>query len=308
MIRLGEVGLIQRLMPEHSRFRPRIKLLLVLVGIFLMCIAWSNPQWGLKREKVKRKSSDVFICLDISNSMLAQDLAPSRIARARKFSQKLVEKLEGDRVGVLVFAGNAYVHMPLTIDYSAAELFLDSASPEQILTQGTSFAAAIESAELSFEDNNDQYKALIIISDGENHDEEAIKRAEEARKKGVLIFTVGAGTEKGGYIPMEYKGYRDFKRDKNGELVMSKMNPESLKAIAEAGGGDYYNIVDGEEAVLASLEQKIKEIEKREFEERLFDEHESYYWIFLIPAFILLVIEFLISYRKSNILSGRDIL
>lgn len=305
--RLGNEELVQQLMPSHSKVRQWLKFGFIALALLFLGFSYANPQWGTKREKVKRKSSDVFIALDISRSMNVTDIAPSRLERSKKFARKLVEKLQGERVGVIIFAGNAYVHMPLTIDYSAASLFIDSANPDQILTQGTAIESAISVAELSFEEDNDQHKALIIISDGENHDEEAIAKAKKANEKGMLIFTVGAGTSEGGYVPISYGGYSDFKRDKFGDLVRSKIDEKQLTEVAEAGGGVYYNIRSGEEAVLTSLGQRIDEIEKRDFEQRMFDEHESYFWVFLIPAILFLLIEFLMSYRRSNILSGRDI-
>lgn len=307
MERLGNEELVQQLMPYYSKVRQWFKFVFIIISILFLGLAYANPQWGTKREKVKRKSSDVFIALDISRSMNTADLQPSRLERSKKFATKLINQLQGERIGVIVFAGNAYVHMPLTIDYSAASLFIDSANPEQILTQGTAIESAIELAELSFEKDNDQHKALVVISDGENHEEAAISKAKQAYDKGMLIFTVGAGTPEGGYVPVIFGGYSDYKRDKFGELVRSKLNEDMLQQVADAGGGDYYNIISGEETVLTSLKQKIEEIEKREFEQRMFDEYESYFWIFLIPGILFLVIEFLISYRRSNIISGRDI-
>ncbi len=304
---LGNPEILEQMMPRFSNPRLWFKFIFISLAILFLSLSWANPQWGTKREKVKRKSSDVFIALDISNSMNATDIAPSRLERSKKFARKLVEKLEGERVGVIIFAGNAYVHMPLTIDYSAAELFLDSANPSMILTQGTSIKSAVELAELAFEEDNEQYKALIIISDGENHEPQAIERAKEAHEKGMLIYTVGTGTEAGAYVPVNFGGYNDFKRDKSGALVRSVLNEVMLEEIAEAGGGKYYNVTAGDEAILNSLKEKIKEIEKREFEQRMFDEYESYFWIFLIPGLLFLLIEFLISYRRSNIISGRDI-
>lgn len=307
MDRLGDERLVEQLMPSYSKVRQWFKFICIVLAFLFLGISYANPQWGTKRESVKRKSSDVFIALDISRSMNATDIAPSRLERSKKFARKLVEKLQGERIGVIVFAGNAYIHMPLTIDYSAASLFIDSANPEQILTQGTAIESAIATAELSFVEDSDQHKALIIISDGENHDDLAVARSKEAFNNGMLIFTVGAGTDKGGYVPVSYGGYSDYKRDKSGELVRSRLNEEMLQKVAEAGGGNYYNIISGEEAVLNSLQQRIEDIEKKEFEQRMFDEYESYFWIFLIPAFLFLLIEFLISYRRSNLISGRDL-
>ncbi len=303
----GNEAVLQQMMPFHSQVRQWLKFILIALTILFMSFAWSNPQWGTKREKIQRKGSDVFIALDVSVSMNAKDLAPNRLERSKKFAEKLIEKLKGNRVGVIIFAGTAHIHMPLTIDYSAAKLFIESANPQQILTQGTSFESAIDLAELAFEQDEDKYKALIFISDGENHNENSLQAAKDANSRGMLIFTVGAGTTNGANIPVEFGGYIDQKRDQYGELVRTKINEDFMRQVAESGGGDYYNIISGEDAILKALERRISEVEKREFEERMFDEYESYFWIFIIPAILFLIFEFLISNKTQRILSDKDI-
>ncbi len=304
--KLGDAALVKRLMPEYSRYREWGKFLFFTIAIAFIAVAWANPQWGTKKETVKRKSTDVFIAMDISNSMDVTDIAPTRLDRAKRFGQRLIDQLSGDRVGIIIFAGNAHIHSPLTTDYNTAKMLLESVNTKQILTQGTAIKNAIDLAEMSYDEDDEQHKALIIISDGENHDQGAVERATQALGNNILVFTVGAGTKNGGYIPLDLNGYNDYKRDNTGQLIKSKLNEEMLSEISKAGGGAYYNVAAGEDQVLAVLKDRISQIEKKEFEARMFEEHESYFWIFLIPAILLLIIEFVLSYRKGNILSGKD--
>ena len=302
----GDFQLMKRLMPEMSKYKHGIKFAILMVALSFMIIGWANPQWGTKKEKVKRKSVDVFIALDISQSMLAEDISPNRLERAKKFSQKLINELKGERIGIIIFAGNAYLQMPLTTDYAAAELFVRSANIRQAPTQGTAISEAIDLAERSFEQNNKQHKALIIITDGENHDQVAIERAKQANENGLLIFTVGVGTEEGAYIPTIYAGQRGVKRDKTGNPVRSKINELMLNDLASAGEGVYYNLVDGDK-VVGVLQERIDKVEKREFEQRSFNEFESYFQYFLAVGFFLILLEFFVSYRKSKWLEGKDL-
>ena len=303
--KFGELTLIERLTPQMSKYKHTFKFVLLMLAMTLFIFALSNPQWGTKKEKVKRKSIDVFVALDISESMLAQDISPSRLERAKNFSQNLVQGLRGERMGVIIFAGNAYLQMPLTTDYAAAQLFLKSANTKQAPTQGTAISEAIDLAERSFEEDNKHHKALIVITDGENHDEETLLRAKEANENGLMIFTVGVGTQGGAYIPMYYAGQAGFKMDKSGNPVKTSLNPQMLADIAEAGNGEYYNLVDGEK-VINALKGRIETIEKREFEARSFSEFESYFQYFLAFGLLFLIIEFMISYRKNRWFGNKD--
>ncbi len=303
--KFGNLSLMEQLVPQMSKYKHNFKFVLLLLGLILSIIALSNPQWGTKKEKINRKSIDVFIALDISQSMLAQDISPSRLERAKNFCQNLVAGLKGERMGVIIFAGNAYLQMPLTTDYAAAQLFLKSANTKQAPTQGTAISEAIDLAERSFEEDNKHHKALIIVTDGENHDEETLQRAAKARENGLMIFTVGVGTAGGAYIPMYYAGQAGFKMDKTGNPVKTSLNEQMLGDIAKAGDGVYYNLVDGEKVVNA-LKERIEKIEKREFEQRSFTEFESYFQYFLAFGLLFLLIEFMISYRKNRWLGDKD--
>lgn len=304
--KFGETSLMKQLMPKMSRYKHPVKFSLLMLVLAFLVVGWANPQWGSKKEKVKRKSLDVFIALDISQSMMAEDIPPNRMERAKKFAQDLVEELKGERIGIIIFAGNAYLQMPLTTDYAAAQLFLRSANPEMAPSQGTAISDAIELAEQSFEEENKHHKVLIVISDGENHEEAALERAEQANDNGLLIYTIGAGTEEGSFIPVNYGARQDYKRDKTGNPVRSRINEQILKDIAAEGVGQYFNILRGQEVSLA-LRNSIEQLEKREFETRSFEDYESYFQYFIAAALFFLIIEFLISYRKSAWLEGKDI-
>ena len=304
--KFGDTTLMARLMPQMSKYKHISKLVLLLLSLSFLIVGWANPQWGTKKEKVKKKSADIFIALDVSTSMYARDISPDRLERAKQFTQKLIQRLKGERLGTIIFAGNAYLQMPLTTDYAAAQLFLKSANPSMAPTQGTAIYEAIDLAERSFEEDNKHHKALIIITDGEDHDEETLQRAKQAHENGLLIFTIGVGTPGGALIPLNIGGRIDHKRDKTGNPVMSKLNEQMLRDLADAGAGEYFNLSNSD-GVIDAVQDRIDRIEKREFEQRLFNEYESYFQYFIAFALLLLVIEFLLSYRKSKWLEGKDI-
>lgn len=298
--RFGESALMERLMPEVSRYKHYLKFGLLLLALALLAIGWANPQYGARLAKYKRKSVDVFIAFDVSQSMLAQDVSPSRLARASRFAQSLVEGLSSERLGLILFAGSAFVQSPITQDFNSIILSLRSANPDMIPNQGTAIADAIGLAEQSFEENNKSHKALIIITDGENHDEDAVSRAGEARENGMLIFTVGVGTEAGSFIPVVENGRETYKRDNTGNPVMSRLNEKTLRQVAEAGDGAYFNLSAGSNRVLEALKARIGEMEKRELEQRVFSEYNSYFQWFVGLAILILLIEFLVSYRRNR--------
>ncbi len=307
MQEFGNTTLLAQMMPLYSKYKHTVKFLLLLFGLSTLIIAWANPQWGTKREKVKQKSVDIFIALDISQSMMAEDIRPNRLERARKFSQQLVNTLKGNRMGIILFAGNAYLQMPLTTDYAAAQLFLRSANPNQAPTQGTAISDALDLAEQSFEEDNKQHKAIIIITDGETHDQETIQFAQEAAKNGLLIYTVGVGTPSGGLIPAVIGGREDYKRDQSGNPVRSALNEKMMQDLADVGNGNYFNLVSSNpDEVSESLKTSIDRMEKREFEARVFNEYESYFQYFIALAILFLGAEFLISYRKNRWLGEKD--
>lgn len=305
--RFGDPRLMGQLMPQVSRYRYFLKFALLLLALALLAIAWANPQYGMRLAKAEAKSVDIMIAFDISQSMLAEDLPPSRLVRARRFAQNLVENLKGERAGLILFAGSAFVQSPVTIDFSAILQALRSASPSMIPNQGTAIGEAIGLAAESFEQNNKNHKALIIITDGENHEEDALAQARAARADGLLIFTVGVGTEEGSFIPVEENGRQAYKRDNAGQPVVSRLNEGMLREIAQAGEGAYFNLSTGSGQVLDALGEAIGRMEKRALEHQAFSEYNSYFQWFTGLAALLLLLEFLLPYRSSRRLTGKDI-
>lgn len=300
---LGEYSLVETL-TQHSSSKLKIwQYIIVLVIFALLIIAWANPQWGAKREKVKSKSSDIFIALDISNSMYCQDVAPSRLEQAKRFASQLVHQLRGERIGLILFAGNAYLQMPLTSDYAAAEVFIQSANPDLAGTQGTAIGEAIRKAQDGFTGDAKFHRVMIIITDGEDHDPDALEMAKQAQQEGMIIFTVGVGTADGSFIPMLVRGNEDWKRDEQGQPVRTKLNETLLQEIAAEGGGSYFYL-NNSTNILKEIDQKVDVLEKREFEERSFTEYESYFQIFLGLGILGILLQWMLS---NNILSRKNV-
>ena len=298
-LRLSDDDLFKRLSPHFSWGKKHLKFGLLLLSVALLCIAWANPQWGNKKEKSRAQSSDVFIALDISQSMMAEDISPNRLERAKRLTQNIVRSLKGNRIGLIYFAGSAYLQMPLSNDYSAAEIFLQSANTNQAGTQGTAIVEAIELALRAFEDDKQYQRSLVIVTDGESHDGLAIAKAAEALDKGLVVFTVGIGTEEGGFIPFLDRGRESYKRDKDGQPVKSSLNIQLLKDLAENGGGEYYLVQEGNQ-IITGLKTEIDRLEKQEVEQRSFSEYGSYFQYFLGIALLLLLIEYLITNRARQ--------
>lgn len=302
---LGEESLIRTLAQHASQRLKQWHYILVLLIFTMLVIAWANPQWGAKREKVKSRSSDIFIALDISNSMYCQDVAPSRLDQAKRFATQLVHQLRGERIGLILFAGNAYLQMPLTSDYAAAEVFIQSANPDLAGTQGTAIGDAIRTAQEGFTEDVKYHRVMIVISDGEDHDADAIEMAKEANAGGMIIFTVGVGTAEGSFIPMMIRGNEDWKRDEQGQPVRTKLNESLLQEVATSGGGSYFYL-SNTNSILRDIEQRVDVLEKREFEERSFTEYESYFQVFLGLGILGILLQWVLSnnlivFRKNDL-------
>ena len=295
----ARIETIQRLFPDWSIRKVWLKSTLILLAIALLIVAWSNPQWGNRKQTIKVESTDVVIALDISQSMLAQDISPNRMERAKFFVSELINKLRGDRIGLIFFAGSAYLQMPLSDDLASAQTFVKSANPNQAGTQGTVIADAIELSETIFSDNSANQKALIVISDGENHEQEAIEAARNALDNGIHTYTLGIGTREGAFIPLNVQGNRVYKTDAQGQAVRSSLNADILLEIAEAGQGEFY-MIDQSLSALSQLDEEIDKLEKQEVEQRSFTDFNSYFQYFLFLAIVLLIIEYILSTKKTN--------
>jgi Ca-activated chloride channel family protein len=298
--KIGNIDLIKRLMPDRNEKKSLIKFIVFNVILFFLIIALAQPQMGTKMEKVQRKGIDVMIALDVSKSMLSQDVVPSRLEKSKLLIQTLLKKLDGDRVGLVIFAGNAYLQMPLTVDYSSLMLYLRSVNTNSVPTQGTIITDALEKSENAFNATDKKHKAIIVITDGEDHEENAIDKAEELASDGTKIFTVGVGTPNGGTIPIynESGNKVDEKKDENGQPIISKMNPNMLQALAKAGNGNYY-VLDNSKQVADFISKDIAKIETKTINDKVFTDFVEQFQYFLLFALLLLVADFFITYRKK---------
>ncbi|MBV7528854.1 VWA domain-containing protein [Chitinophaga sp. sic0106] len=290
--RIGDPALVEKLFTGYSRKLFVLKFFLIFFAFFFGVIGLANLQKGSRMEKITRKGVDVMIALDVSKSMLATDVQPDRLTRAKQLITKLMDKLENDRIGLVVFAGNSYLQMPLTIDYSAAKMYLSTVSPDMIPTQGTAIGQAIQTADDAFNKKERKHKALIVISDGEDHDETAVQKTKAAFENGVVINTIGIGSTTGSPLPDPETG--GYKKDREGNTVVSKLNEGELKGIAYAGHGIYEHLENNTDDVVNTLAAKIDSMEQKEFGENIFTDYNSYFQYFLGVALALLLIEFFI--------------
>ena len=295
----GSAELINDLMPNVSFKRPTIKFYIMLFAFVLLIITIAGPQYGSKLQTVKRKGIELIVALDVSNSMMAQDIEPNRLDRAKRAISRLVDKLQNDRVGFIVFAGEAYVQLPITTDYASAKMFLNSINTDIVGTQGTAIGAAINKGISSFTTQEDVNRAIIVITDGENHEDDPIAAASAAADKGIKIYTVGMGLPKGAPIPVVGGRSNDFMKDRDGNVVISKLDEQTLQKIAITGNGAYIpanNIRNG----INSLVDELSELEKSELEAKVYTDYDDQFQYFAALALLLIIIEFLILERKNR--------
>ena len=297
----GESKLVKELMHSFSKGRTQIKNMLTLLIFIALIIGIANPQVGTKMEEVKREGVDLMIAIDLSNSMMAEDIKPNRLERAKLAISQLINKLQGDRIGLIVFAGEAYVQLPITTDYSAAKLFLSTVNTNIVPTQGTEIAKAIDLSIQSFDMENAQNKAIIIITDGENHDEKAIESAEQASELGIFVHTLGMGLSKGGPIPIynKYGNRTGYRKDRDGNTVVSKLNENLLQQIANAGKGTYVR-ANNSKAGLSTLFAEINKMEKKEIGTMVFTEYKDRFQLFIGLALLLLIIDLILLGKKNK--------
>jgi len=298
MARFGDLNLVEKLSQSTRRSRQIVKATLVIFSILFMTLALARPQIGTKLEEVEREGVDVFVALDVSASMLAEDIKPSRLEKAKHEISSFIDILEGDRIGLIAFAGDAFIQCPLTLDYGAAKTFLNVMDPSLIPEPGTNLSAAIELAMESFESQERKYKTVILITDGEDHGNNATEAAEMADEEGVIVFTVGIGSPKGVPIPVyNNRGVRTgFKKDRNDDLIMTKLDEITLQKIALTTGGKYYHSTTGETR-LADIYDEIRKMEKKKLGSMKFSQYEDRFQWVLSFAVLLLIAEILISER-----------
>ncbi len=297
---LGDWTLLERLMPEYSSTRSTLKFILLMIAWVFLVMALAGPQIGSKLEKIKRKGIDVVFALDVSNSMMAQDITPSRLERSKQAISRLLDKMDNDRVGLVIFAGKAYVQMPVTSDYAAAKLFLSGVNPGMVPTQGTAIGQAIDRSASCFAEGK-QSRAIIVITDGENHEDDAVDAARRAAAQGIKVFTVGMGLPDGAPIPL-YNGALQigYKTDEQGQTVITKLDDKMLSEIAVAGNGMYVRASNSQSGVKEVFD-KLNSLEKTEYDSRFFSDYEERFQYMLIAALIVLLAELFLVERKSRL-------
>ncbi|MHB1921334.1 MAG: VWA domain-containing protein [Chitinophagaceae bacterium] len=297
--KIGDPELVEQLFTGYSLKRYRLKFILLFFAFFLGVIGLANPQMGDKMEKITRKGVDVVIALDVSKSMLSQDVQPDRLERAKQLVNDLLDKMSNDRVGLVVFAGNAYLQMPLTVDFSAARMYLHTVNPDMVPTPGTDIGQAIARSNEAFDQQERKHKAIILITDGEDHDPTALEETQKAFADGVVVHTVGIGSVEGSPILDPDTGH--YMKDSKGQTVISRLNQKELEEIAAAGHGIYQHL-DNPDEVAKNLEAQLEKMGQKEYGENIFTDYKSYFQYFLGVALVLLLMECFIPEVKKPIL------
>ena len=296
----GDLEIVKRLSPESSVFKPVFKLVVILLALLGLILGLVNPKIGTKLETVKREGIDIVFAMDVSKSMLAEDVAPNRLEKSKQVVSQIINQLGSDRIGIVAYAGSAFPVLPITTDYSVAKMFLQSMNTDIVSSRGTSLDEAIKLSSTYFDEKSKTSKLLILISDGEDHSEGAQAAAEEANKLGMRIITVGIGTEKGGTIPLKRNGVvESYQRDQNDEVVITKLNQPDLEAIAKATKGGYVSGNNTKE-VLEYIKKTLDNIQKTEFESTQMADFQSQFQWFLGFAFVLLFLDVFLLEKKTN--------
>jgi Ca-activated chloride channel family protein len=298
--RFGNPELLAQLMPNVSAIRPVVKFIMIATALLLVVVVLARPQFGTRTDEVKRQGIEVMVVLDISNSMLAQDVQPSRLEKSKQVLSRLIDEMENDRVGMVVFAGEAFTQLPITADYVSAKIFLNSISPKLIAFQGTAIGSAIELAVKSFNPNSEASKAIVLITDGENHEDNAVEAAKMAKGKGIAVHVIGMGKPEGAPIPVE--GSMSFRKDSQGNVVVSKLNEEMCKEVAMAGEGVYVR-ADNSNAAYRTIAGELDKLAKTDIASTVFADYNEQFQSFAILALLLLVIEFFVFERINKRLS-----
>lgn len=298
--KFGDRELVRQLTPDVSRFRPLVKYSLLLTALALLIVMIARPQFGTKINREKRTGIETIIALDVSNSMLAEDVAPSRLDRSKMMVENLVDNFTNDKIGLIVFAGDAFIQLPITSDYVSAKMFLSSISPSMIATQGTDIAKAISMASHSFTQQEGVGKAIIVITDGEDHEGGALEAAKEAKDKGMRVYILGVGSTKGAPIPT---GNGDYMKDNTGQTVMTGLNEQMCREIAQAGGGAYIHVENNSNAQ-DQLDQELSKLAKKEIESTVYSDYDEQFQAVGIIVLLLLIIEICILDVKNPLLKN----
>ncbi|MBQ6254509.1 MAG: VWA domain-containing protein [Bacteroidales bacterium] len=293
--KFGDEDLVRELMPSWSRSKRWVRAVLYALAFFFFVIGLSRPQIGAKLKEYKVKGAEIMVVLDVSNSMLARDYSPNRLERAKLAISRITDKLQGDRIGLIIFAGSSFVQLPITSDYISAKMFLGNISTESIPIQGTAIGDAITTAVKSFSAQSENSRAIIVITDGENHEDDAVAAATLAAESGVKVYTIGVGSPDGQPIPMD----GGLLKDKEGNIVVTRLDEEALKEIASAGGGAYVR-AGNDEFGLNPIIDDIKKMREEEFNSVVFEEYDEQFMYFLGIALALFALEGIIGERRSR--------
>jgi Ca-activated chloride channel family protein len=297
--KFGNPELVKQLMPDASKYRPHVKFYLLMGAIILLILIMARPQFGSKLNKTKRKGIEVMIALDISNSMLSEDVSPNRLEKAKQILSNMIDGLSDDKVGLVVFAGDAFVQLPITSDYVSAKMFMSSITPALIQQQGTAIGSAIDLCLKSFPPKEGVNRAIILITDGENHEDDAIEAAKAAHTKGCIVHVIGMGRPDGGPIPIP--GTTSFKKDKNGNVVVSRLNEQMCQQIAQAGNGVYVR-ADNTNSAQKIVTKQLDKMATTEIESKVYSDYEEQFQTLAWIALFLLVLDFFILERKNKLL------
>jgi len=297
--RFGNIDTLIQLMPGFSTQRGWLKVIIFSTAVALIIVGLAGPQFGSKLTEVKRKGIELIIALDVSNSMMAQDIQPTRLERAKQAISRLVDKLSDDRLGLIVFAGDAYVQLPVTNDYISAKMFLSSINPGIVPKQGTAIGSAINLAASSFSPQSETSKVIVVISDGENHEDDAVEAAKHATEQGIFVYAIGIGSPQGSPIPVSLDNPNSFMKDKEGNVVVSKLDEETLSKVAVAGNGKYIRATNTQLGLLPLFDE-INKMQKTEMKEKIYSEYNDQFQYLFAIALFLLVLEFIILERKNK--------
>ncbi|MDR1864003.1 MAG: VWA domain-containing protein [Bacteroidales bacterium] len=298
--RFGDLELVGRLTPGASKRKPLLKFILLMLGFALVVTGVAGPRFGTKLEEQKRSGSEIIIALDVSNSMMAEDIQPSRLERAKQALSRLIDRLGDNKIGLIVFAGEAYTQLPITTDYVSAKMFLSTISPDIVPVQGTAIGKAIELATNSFSPTSEAGKAIVVITDGENHEDNPVQAAKTALERGVNVHTIGVGSLQGTPIPVRNAaGQRDFIKDRAGNVVMTHLDEKTLQEVAVAGKGIYVRAAAANMG-LNNVYEEIHKLEKSEYDAKIYTDFAEMFQWFFGAAFLLLLAELLISDRKNK--------
>ena len=293
--RFGDAALVEELMPSYSRAKGWLGTVLFALGFFFFVIGLARPQIGAKLSEHETKGAEIMICLDVSNSMLAEDYSPNRLERAKLAISRIVDRLQNDRIGLIVFAGSSFVQLPITTDYVSAKMFLNSIDTGSVPVQGTAIGDAVMTAARSFSAQSEKSRAIIVITDGENHEDDPVDACRQVAEMGIKVYTIGVGSLRGQPIPKD----GELMKDREGNIVVSRLDEGTLQQMAEAGGGAYVH-AGNEEFGLNPIVEDIRKMEAERFNSVVFEEYDEQYMYFFAAALALFVIEMLVGDRRSR--------